>query len=231
MRRLSFTGVIVALPVEARCLAGSTERDSGGGETRLRVTGIGAERAASGAQALLEAGASALVSWGTAGALDPDLGRGSLLLPETVIDGQKIFTVDATWRKALLERLGDLPVCAGALLRTEYLLDTVEAKLRVRQTMGASAVDMESGAVARVAAAAGRPFVAIRAVVDRASDTLPILLDATHRWHAATLLRSLARRPAGIVTLVHLGIGFAAAHRTLTHVARRLGPGLCCPPM
>ncbi|MGH8496463.1 MAG: purine phosphorylase [Gammaproteobacteria bacterium] len=230
---MSFTGVVVAMRMEARSLGGRgtavTDRVEAGGRMRIQLAGIGPRRAEAAAQALVEGGARALVSWGIAVALDPDLARGALLLPETVIDSGAHFATDSSWRNILRARLKTLHPCPAALLQTQRILDTPEAKSRARSLSGAAAADMESGPVGRVAAAAGLPFVAIRAVADRASDKLPIVLDAEYRWRAGTLLRDIARHPAHIAALVSAGIGFGAAHRTLTRVAARLDAGLGAP--
>ncbi|MBA3563869.1 MAG: hypothetical protein H0W33_07660 [Gammaproteobacteria bacterium] len=227
------TGVVVALALEARCLEarGIVKPDAldAGAETRIHVAGIGAARARAAAQALLDSGARALVSWGSAGALDPRLVRGDLLLPESILDGGTAFTTDAAWLRILLARLGDLRPCTGALLQSGQLLDTAEAKARARKQTGASAADMESGAVADVAAAAGLPFVAIRAVIDRASDNLPLALDAEGRWRTAAIMRGILHKPGNIAALISLGIGSGAVYRSLGRVAGRLGPGLAAP--
>ncbi len=65
------TGVIAALLAEARCLSARpikpnnlTELEHG---VLLWQCGVGAERAQQAARSLLDAGATALLSWGTAG--------------------------------------------------------------------------------------------------------------------------------------------------------------------
>jgi adenosylhomocysteine nucleosidase len=66
--------------------------------TLVAVTGMGNSAAAAGSRALIEAGATALASWGMAGGLDPTLSAGAILLPTEVIgsDGQCLNTA-AAW--------------------------------------------------------------------------------------------------------------------------------------
>ena len=61
---------------------------------RVYQCGIGSERAYDVASTALSAGASALVSWGIAGALVPELSPGTILLPEQVLtaEGEEFAT-------------------------------------------------------------------------------------------------------------------------------------------
>ncbi|MDQ3960203.1 MAG: purine phosphorylase, partial [Pseudomonadota bacterium] len=83
-------GIVAALPAEARSLTGQRVPPGQairlGGATLLYVSGMGQARARSAADQLLGQGAQALVSWGTAGALERTLTAGTLILPTTVTD-------------------------------------------------------------------------------------------------------------------------------------------------
>ena len=191
----------------------------------LAISGIGNEAATRAACALADAGATALVSWGMAGALDPKVRAGQLLLPSTVItpDGTQFHTA-AQWRARLAHELaGRLAVCEGLLLTSPVAIDTLESKAAALRATQALAVDMESAAVARVAAARALPFIAIRAIVDTAVDVLPrsVLVASragqVQRWRLA---RELALAPGEIASLLHLARRFHAAKRTLLLVAR-----------
>ena len=69
-------GVVTGSWVEARCLRRQ--------DVRVACSGGSAERARSEAARLVAEGAAALVSFGLAGGLAPELRPGDLLLPETV---------------------------------------------------------------------------------------------------------------------------------------------------
>ena len=91
---------------------------------------------------------------------------------------------------------------------------------------GAAAVDMESLAVAEVAAAHGLPFLAVRVIVDTAGDALPAaVLAATRsgRVHIGRLIGALALAPAQIPGLLRLAQRYRAASRSLAALAR-VGP-------
>jgi adenosylhomocysteine nucleosidase len=76
-------GIVAALDAEARAFGPAARRRGGvlADGTLLTVSGMGAELAAPAACRLIEAGASALLSFGFAGGLDPKLRAGSVVLP------------------------------------------------------------------------------------------------------------------------------------------------------
>jgi adenosylhomocysteine nucleosidase len=221
-------GIVAAMHSEAACLgrvppAGALARldDS----TWIALSGIGPQRAAAAARTLLAQGVGALMSWGTAGGLDPRLASGVLVLPHAVcaIDGRR-FPVDAAWRARLAQALpAELMVADGALVSTDDALLSAAVKCQVFADTGAVAVDMESLAIAAVAAAARVPFIGVRAIVDPAGDSLPRAaletVDIFGRPRAAKLARQLLRRPQEITALMRLGAQFARARRSLRAAA------------
>ncbi len=215
--------------------AGLPQRMPAGGW--LCVAGIGPERAGQAARALLACGADALASWGSAGALDPICVPGDLLLPAVVAagPGQPWLAVDAVWQARLRRELQPhLTVRTGGLVQSPAVLGTSAAKRELHRRTGAMAVDMESAAVAEMAHTAGVPFVALRAVADNATTTLPraalVALDQRGQLLAWRLLQALVRRPWEGTMLLKLGRDFAAARRTLRAVSRVAGPTLGRPP-
>ncbi len=62
--------------------------------------GTGHERAYSAARSAISAGASALVSWGVAGALVPKLSPGTILLPQQVLTPNGLPASLAAWPTA-----------------------------------------------------------------------------------------------------------------------------------
>ena len=97
------------------------------------------------------------------------------------------------------------------------------------QAHGAVAVDMESSAVAEVAAASHVPFMAIRVIVDSALDAIPASVTAageTGQIRIGRLLLGVARSPGDIVALVNLARRYRAAMGSLRAVGKlgRLAP-------
>lgn len=62
------------------------------------------------------------------------------------------------------------PVQRGAVVTADYFLNCAETRRDLRETFGADAIDMESGAVAQVAAAWGVPLYVIRTLSDLAGE-------------------------------------------------------------
>lgn len=229
-------GFVVALPQEAASLtsarvAAAQCLELGGGDL-LYVSGAGPEAAARGARALLQAGAEALLSWGCAGALAPDLERGALCLPERVLttDGAE-FTPSPAWLRQARQALGAMPLpiaChGGALLSLPRPAAGVIEKHALAVRHGAAAADMESAAVARIGHEAGRPFLAVRAIADRAGDPLPEAVTramdhASGEVRVGRLLAGALVSPRQWLPLLVLGRNFGAALATLRAAAPRL---------
>jgi hypothetical protein len=104
------------------------------------------------------------------------------------------------------------------LLGGGTLLATVAAKAAAHAG-GPDAVDLESAAVARAAAAAGLPFAVLRAICDEAGRPLPraaaVALDAAGRIGIWRVLGALLRQPGDILPLMALGRDAARARTAL----------------
>jgi adenosylhomocysteine nucleosidase len=222
-------GVVAALEAEARTLGVAVRRHDGlaslGGGALLAVSGMGATQAAPAARRLVEAGASALMSFGLAGGLDPKLDPGTVVLPSEVISptGAR-FPTSSEWRRQLSVAVAEMtPVASGTLLTSLRPIDTAELKAAAFRETGAVAVDMESANVAEVAAAHNLPFMAVRVIVDGAADVLPQAVLAASRGGQLSVLRlvcGLAVAPRDIVGVIRLARRYRAATRSLSAVVR-----------
>ncbi|MFQ5719346.1 MAG: phosphorylase [Acidobacteriota bacterium] len=229
---MSRLGVVAALRREAALLPG---RDRPGGVS-VAVAGVGPDRAAAAATGLIEGGAAALLSWGLAGGLQPDLTAGDLLIPAEVIDeAGTVYATDAAWRQRLTARLAP-GLCVAAcrrLLTSRSLLAEAGRKRALGALTGAAAVDMESTAIARVAAAAGRPFLAVRVVCDAAGTAFPAAavgaVDGAGRTRPVHVLAVLLRRPHDLGAVLRLARAERAARHRLAAVAQAAGPCLEAP--
>jgi adenosylhomocysteine nucleosidase len=218
---LNLTGVVTALEFEARSL-----RDSGDGAL-IRISGIGAERAANAARTLVAAGARALLSWGVAGALDPALSCGTAVLAAEVLHQEKRFASHHTWRERVLGALeGHVRSATGALLSSDVAVASTAEKARLFLTSGAIAVDMESAAVAAVAADHDLPFLALRVILDGAHDRLPagIMRAFDPAAPARPRLWPLLRAPSDWGLLLGLALRYRVARRALSACRRHADP-------
>ncbi len=237
MRRL---GIVVAMTAEVRSL-GQAPIPGGGpihlsGGTLVQLSGMGPERAERAGRSLLGLGATALLSWGSAGGLVPTLSPGGLVLPDNVIGAdQSRYSTDPVWCSRLFDRLKDsLVLHRGSLAESAAPLKSPAEKRMLFERTGAVAVDMESGAVAKVAQQADVPFMAVRAVADPAHAAIPQSpLRAVDEFGELSLLAfftGLIRHPAELFDTIRLGRNFHAAHATLSTVAHLAGSQLLVPP-
>jgi adenosylhomocysteine nucleosidase len=192
--------------------------------SRLAISGIGYERAQSAARALVDAGVTALMTFGTAGGLDPALKAGCIVLPAELISPSGTrFVTCRSWRERIAAAVSSSQaVTEGNLLTSALALESVVAKAAAYRSSGAVAVDMESAAVAEVAAAARLPFIAVRVIVDTAADVLPRAVVAASRAggvRMGRLIAGLLFAPGQIKPLMRLSQRYRTALRSLRVIA------------
>jgi adenosylhomocysteine nucleosidase len=170
----------------------------------------GAEDAARQAVA---AGATAIISFGVAGGLDPKLMAGDIVRPGGIRWRGQRFPSDP----ALTAALGGEN---AALIATEPApCVTVSQKNTLREATGAAAIDLESGPAAEVAARHNLSFAALRAICDTAEQDLPhaalVALDPAGRIRVGHVIASLLRRPGQLPALIALGRDAGHARQAL----------------
>jgi adenosylhomocysteine nucleosidase len=116
-------------------------------------------------------------------------GPGEALVFETLREKKNVDGMISTGLCGALDpalRVGDVVVCAntpihsqsphvrGAVHSIDRVAITAAEKRALRNQSAAIAVDMEAASVQRKAAEWGVPFLCVRAVSDRAGDTLPL---------------------------------------------------------
>lgn len=168
--------------------------------------GIGGELAGAGARRALSAGARALVSVGFCGAVRAELSPGDVVVATEVIDGtgERVLSCDADFTAGVRGSRGPLETRS-----------TIARTPEDRCGPGI-ALDMESAAIGEVAAEAGVPFAAVRAVSDSAETTLPPSIDETGVLHPGAL------RPTDVPHLLRLGAGAGRAIVALRRAVRQL---------
>jgi adenosylhomocysteine nucleosidase len=193
----------------------------------LAISGIGGVAAQAAARALIDAGVAALMTFGMAGGLDPALQAGSVVLPCELIsaDGTR-FVVSRSWRERVAVAVSPLlAVSAGALLTSARAIDTPAEKSAAFRDTGAAAVDMESAAVAAIAAHHNLPFIAVRVVVDTAADTLPravVNASSAGQVQIGRLIAGLILAPGEIAALIRLAQRYRIAMRSLRTIGAHL---------
>ncbi len=155
-----------------------------------------------------------IVSSGIAGALDPALPSGAI-----IIDGDPAFVA------RLSAAIPDAIV--GEVIGTESIIPTRSAKAALHRTTGASAVDMETHVARRVAQRLRLPFGVIRIISDGAGDTLPpaalVGMRPDGGLALAAVLGSLGRNPRQLRALIRTGQQAGRAFRSLGRLYDSLG--------
>ena len=222
---MSFIGVICGLKSEAEAVSASVENNSVRGKIRTGVSGANAARAEEIARDFCTQGASAIISVGVSGGLDPALKPGDLIIGETIIaDDGSVYGADNYLLSIIREQAPEGAKFA-ALFGADEIIDSAMKKSALFNNHGAVAVDMESHGAARAATRAGAPFIAIRAIADPADRALPkAALEAVAPDGSTRIFKTLGaalRDPQQFPELMKLGSDSAAATKTLR---RSLGP-------
>ncbi len=210
---------VAGLAFEARIAAGR--------HTHVICSGDGHTLAASIACAIA-GDCRALISFGIAGGLSPDLRTGTCVVGSTIVSETTQFITDRNWSRALLQLI------PGAVHRPIVGIATVvahpEAKRALHASTGALAVDNESHVVASVAAARGLPMAAVRVIIDPATRELPRAALAAMRPNGtidlATLIRSMMREPSELLLLLRTALDALIGVAALLRCRQLLGPGL-----
>ena len=212
-------GVIVGLKQEADCFSGLASKP------HIVCTGAKPGRATVLSRFLIEDGCDALLSFGMAGGLAPELRAGDVIVADAIITPeQQRLTSNQQWRQIVLESLmGQHAVISGALVGVEQAVITPEAKSKLHASTGCVGVDMESHEVARVAQQAGLPFLAVRAVSDAVDQAIPqwmlSLIGENGQLQYGKVISGLISHPSDITRLPRLSRDNRAALGALRRVA------------
>ena len=206
-------GLVVGLEAEARIARRlGLPVEAGGG------TAAGAQAAA---RRLLKAGVGGLISFGLSGGLQPYLQAGTLLIPTAILfeSGERFET-----NPQLSACLGG-PTPHTVLAGGDIIVLACDKSEKWKIT-GANAVDLESGAVARIAAEHGLPCACLRAVCDTSERSLPPAaihaLDRTGRIRVGAVTWSVLSHPLQMPALIGLACDAAAARRSLLRRVREM---------
>lgn len=223
MTRMSARGPVLAvcgLAFEAAVAAGpQVVTVSRGGRSAALAAAIEQE---------IDRGVVALISFGVAGALVPEMRPGTLIVADAIVTASGRVETHARWAGALRRRL---PQALGhAIAGVDRLVTDAAEKRALGQETGAAAVDMESHIVARIAHERGLPFVALRAVADPLRRSMPPAAQVAMREDGGVdlpaVLGSIARSPLQLPELLRIGLDSRRALSALRESRRLLGDRL-----
>lgn len=217
-----FIGVICGLKSEARCITQAV----GTHRIRVGISGANAHRAEELVSQFCGQGASAIVSAGISGGLDPALKTGDLIFGSKVISATgEHFDCRTELIPPARRKSDDHARRDVVIFGSDEIISGTDEKAALFKEHGAGAVDMESHGAARAAARNNVPFLAIRTIVDSADRALPrAVLDAVRADGSADVAKVLTgclRSPGQIVQILQLG---GDSRRALDALGRGLGP-------
>jgi hopanoid-associated phosphorylase len=199
-------------------LAGVT---SGGSPQRLRR--LLAERSAP--------GCSAVLSFGIAGGLDPDLSAGDVVVATGVIAAGERWPAHRGLADSFAESLseGGINVKLADIAGVDAPLLDSDAKAAVRRETGAAVADMESHVASEFAARHGLMFAALRIVCDPAARSMPAMVANALKPDGGVdhyaVLADVLRRPRELATLRRLAGAARTSFRVLGRCRDLLGIG------
>ena len=219
---MSRIGVITALQSEADCLGGSLNHT----DLLNFVSGIGSEAAAQAASIAVKAGCDTLVSYGYAGALDPALRAGDLLIGLSISNEDTTLESDDGAVQQLIskiKRTDDIRVRSSLLYAAPSIVKSRMQKSDLRRKGGWDAADMESLAIGCAAQQHGLSFFIVRAIVDTADvslpDSLSKMVDERGAIRRTTALWEILKKPLEVPKYRGLAKAHKRADRSLRCVA------------
>lgn len=202
MQTVDTSGIMGAMPEEIALLLASLEAIESleragftlyrgrldGKAVLLAQCGIGKVNAAALTQTMLLEGVARLIFTGVAGALEPSLEVGDLVVSSDALQhdvdvsalgyglgevpGEPLsWSADPQLRELALEaaeQLPDVQTVSGRVLSGDQFVASAEKGRSLRETFGGVCAEMEGAAVAQICAKANIPFVIIRSISDTA---------------------------------------------------------------
>lgn len=223
-------GIITPLIPEAKCFIASPASKKPiqiAEYISLIVSGEGRTNASKSAIQLLDTGVDGLMVIGMAGALDPDLSPGDLVIPEVVMtETNQVYHCHSEWSTQLRDQINisnkkivDYPLFTS----DEVIVDALEKKQTYEQ-FNTCAVDMESAAVVALANEREVPCLVIRTIIDPADYTFPdYLIDLTDEYGEVPvfdLAMASLTRPRQLGRLLRLSGYYRQACETLKLLAK-----------
>lgn len=163
----------------------------------------------------------AVVSFGVAGGLNPELRAGDIVIPDAIVKDDQIWFTDIALTESFRSRLlaQGLSYQAGTIAGANAVVASSEEKAKMFEEAGAAAVDMESHIAAAWAAENRIPFGAIRVISDAAHRSLPqVALDAVTEEGEVLIrpiLTGVLRDLSQVKKLLHAGLDSRKAFNAL----------------
>jgi len=157
-----------------------------------------------------------IISTGFGGSLQEHINTGDIVIGTEVLDLYGDDGKNVRWQAIpahsqhpqLNASTGNFRVHFGTILTTADLIVKAARKARIGKATGALTVDMETSAVAAVAAAHDTGFLAVRCITDNARENLPREFNdffVLGQLQTSRIVTSIARRPKLVMDLARMG--------------------------
>ncbi len=151
-----------------------------GRDVVLVRSGVGKQRAADSAlQVVNHFHPSAVISTGYAGAVQPELHVGDLVIADFILemngkDGGRKYFPDRNWlnRAQCIPCRDGMKAVVGGLLTVDTVIDEPAAKQKLGRSYRVQAVEMETAAIAKVAEEKRLPLLSVRVISDSVEQKL-----------------------------------------------------------
>ena len=202
-----------------------------GRDARVIVAGGDNSTLAARLEQAIGRGGRAVISAGICGGLLPGLAVGTPVIGSGTVRQKIRWSADAAWQDALAAKIPN--AVRGAIAGSDVILTDPDYKAALHGQTGAVAVDMESHICARVAAAHGVPFAALRVVSDAATHVLPPAVSraigAKGNVRMGAVLWSVASEPRQVPELLQTARNTRRALAEMLRCFNVLGADFACP--
>lgn len=182
-----------------------------------------------------EPGCRAVLSFGIAGGLDPDLAPGDVIVATGIVANGYRWPAHAAFSEILATSLisGGIATRLADIAGVDAPVLDASTKATMRSSTGAAAVDMESHVASDFAQRHGLIFTALRIVCDPAARTLPPIVSDALRSDGGidhlAMLTGLLRSPTQLAALTRLAGEARTSFRALRRCRDLLGIGRGLP--
>jgi hopanoid-associated phosphorylase len=172
-------------------------------------------------------GAKAVISFGIAAGLAPEMAPGTCFVAREIVYGDIRYPTDQAWAERLRTAVSGAEL--ASIAGVDHPLQSPAEKQALHAKTRTVAADMESHIVARLAAEHRLPFAALRVIADPVARTVPPAalagMGKDGRVEVLAVLSSLAREPGQIPALIGIAADTLRAMAELFRCNRLLGPG------
>lgn len=168
-----------------------------------------------------------IVSFGFAGSTSKKIKCSDIIIPEKIFSKNGYTeTVSEVYREFFEKKLGKSNFKNSNLYSSDQIVDTIQKKRSILKKFDASAVDMESASIQKIANKNKVPFVCIRVILDSQSTNIPKELDdiinEKSRVRAIKLFRLVIFKPLILFSLMKISFYFFKSYLTLRWVSKNI---------